>query len=324
MPYSHDSNTLDPFPKHLRSIFQDGHVPVSLITNGLDLSPSPEHSDQFAAIWVSTVFSPHASFDPSDPDIIFLSADVAMFYVHRDRIASSSPRWASMVPTTCERASAGSLPMVTLPENSVVLDVMLRAIYQLSDPQHNPAIETIVSAVDALEKYGVRIKTLFEPTSQLFKLVLRHAPLRPLETYAFAAQHGLEALAVLVSPYLLSVDISSISDDTAIQIGPIYFKRLIVLQHSRLTSLRGIIYSPPYPHPPMAKCDLFSRTAVSRAWNLASAQLLIMGKADLSTSDIQAILGSLANSIQCPMCAEGLNNRVREVTSQWLLLDRTI
>jgi hypothetical protein len=220
--------------------------------------------------------------------------------------------------------SPGLLPVKYFSGDSFLLDTTLRIAYGLSQAWTDSSFEAVLAALDILTGFGVSIETILEPASELYTFVLRHAPLHPLKAFAFAARHQLENLAVSISPYLLSYSITSISDDMAVEIGPIYLKRLLLLQHSRLARLKEIVYAPPFPHAPTPRCDFSSRKAVSRAWTLASAQVLSIEKADLPLADIEATLGSLAELVACPLCAEGLRERVRQVTTQWLLLDRTI
>ncbi len=114
----------------------------------------------------------------------------------------------------------------------------------------------------------------------LYTLLLSHAPLHPIEAYAVAAFQGLEDLAVAISSHLLGFQVTTLTDELAIAIGPIYLKRLLVLLHNRLEFLKRLVFSPPYPHGPGSNMNgvLCDSKAMNRAWAMASAQLAWEGR----------------------------------------------
>ena len=163
---------------------------------------------------------------------------------------------------------------VTVEAPSTELNIVLHAIYKTSPAAHSPDIETIIRAVDRMPPWSIWPKDLLTPSNSLYELLLSYAPLRPLEIYALASYHGLEDLAINVSPYLLSYDLSTITDETAKRIGPVYLKKLMLLHINRSTDLKAILLLPPHPHPPVKTCDFEDQKKLTRAWALASAYLI--------------------------------------------------
>ena len=129
------------------------------------------------------------------------------------------------------------------------------------------------TAVDALELYGLLKATLVSPATPLFQLITHRAPAEPLACYALAAHAGLDKLAVVVSTYTLSIDLSEISDELAACIGPHYLKRLFFLHLGRVDALKRLLFPPPGPHPPTEDCSLRAQRQLSRAWTAAIAQM---------------------------------------------------
>lgn len=161
--------------------------------------------------------------------------------------------------------------MVNVPETSAVLNVILHTIYDMSCAHYSPSYEVLATAVERLPFYGISPMSRILPTSPLYTLLLSHAPLHPLELYALAASFELDALAVAVSSHLLGIHLSSITDELARRMGPIYLKRLFFLHFGRSEALKRILLPPPHPHPPTPMCDFVEQKKLTRAWALASA-----------------------------------------------------
>jgi hypothetical protein len=143
----------------------------------------------------------------------------------------------------------------------------------MSCAHYSPSLEALIAAVHALKSYGMPLKARIVPTSPLFTLLLSHAPLHPLELYTLASSYDLYDLAVSTSSHLLSFPLSSLSDDMAEQIGPVYLKRLFFLHFGRADALKRILLPPPHPHAPTPWCDFTEQKKLTRAWALASAYL---------------------------------------------------
>ncbi|KAI1796350.1 hypothetical protein LXA43DRAFT_987267 [Ganoderma leucocontextum] len=238
---------------------------------------------------VSLAFSPSLRVDGLLPDSIIVSSNHVYFYVHRHRILNISSNaflgqflHEDLFPTA-------SLSSVHLPEDGDVANVLLHTMYGFPCIHFHPTLETIDQSLTALIKYGVLIEAHTTPHQPLYQLILSHAPHRPIETYALAAHHDLEDLAVAISGHLLSYDTSSLTDALAAKIGPVYLKRLFLLHQSRLAALRNIVLQPPAFHPSTPGCTDGDQGELVRAWALAAARLVW----DATPSEASTVLSNL-------------------------------
>ena len=219
---------------------------------------------------MSTTFFPGSEHLASPPDTVLLTTDNVFFYVHSHLLlAASDNRFRELL----QQHSNAQDPVISVPENSTVLNIVLHSVYDMSCVQYSPSFSTIITAVNRLAVYGIPPKTRITPSSYLFSLLLSHAPAYPLELYALAASHDLYDLAVATSSHLLSFPLGSLTDEMAQYIGPIYLKRLFFLHFGRSDALKRVLLPPPHLHPPTPFCDLAEQKKLTRAWALASAYL---------------------------------------------------
>ena len=198
-----------------------------------------------------------------------MTTDNVFFYVNSHLLlAASENRFRELLPTSRQPSNA-----IPVPENSTVLNIVLHSIYDMSCRHYSPSFAAIITAVNRLPVYGISPKKRVAPSTQLFSLLLTHAPLYPLELYALAASHDLYDLAVSASSHLLSFPLASLTDEMAQYIGPIYLKRLFFLHFGRSDALKRVLLPPPHPHPPTPFCDFAEQKKLTRAWALASAYL---------------------------------------------------
>lgn len=234
--------------------------------------------DRPGEISISTAFHPALSVDGSNtPDVILVATDGVHFYVHRLRLLDvSTNRMGNLIPPDPTPPESLATPLtLQFPHPSHVTNVILHVIYGLSCAQYLPTLEIVEAAVDALHLlYGVSIKAVAAPQMPLFQLLLSFAPLRPLEAYALAAHYSLEELCVAISPHLLAYDLARLTDRVAQKMGPMYLKRLFLLQQNRLAELRAILFKAPSMHLPALGCSEQTQQQLTRAWALAVAQLV--------------------------------------------------
>ena len=203
-----------------------------------------------------------------------MSSNHVYFYVHRHRILNVSSN-AFLGQFLHEGPSAtGLLPSVYVPEGGDVTNVLLHTMYGLSCLHFYPSLETVDRSMDAMRKYGMSIAAHTTPQHPLYHLILSHAPYRPIETYALAAHHELEDLAVAASSHLLSYDTSRLTNELATKMGPVYLKRLFLLHQSRLHALRDILLQAPASHPATPGCLDDDQRQLTRAWALATARMV--------------------------------------------------
>ncbi|PIL34106.1 hypothetical protein GSI_03817 [Ganoderma sinense ZZ0214-1] len=300
----------------------------SQVEVGLTLTPLEEEVPDDAT--VSLAFSPSLRIDGLLPDSIIVSSNHVYFYIHRHRILDVSSNaffghftYEDLFPTP-------SLPTVHLPEDGDVVNVLLHTIYGLPCTHFHPSLETVEQSLTALIKYGILIEAHTTPHQPLYQLILSHAPHRPIDTYALAAHHDLEDLAVAASGHLLSYDTSRLTDDLAARIGPVYLKRLFLLHSSRLSALRNIILKPPETHPATPGCADGEQDELLRAWALAAAGLVwdatptawcVVG---ISPAALRVQFEPIGQEIVCEACRLMLLQRIQDVVISWSSVKATI
>ncbi|KAI0367032.1 hypothetical protein BV20DRAFT_612664 [Pilatotrama ljubarskyi] len=291
--------------------------------------PFPDHDVQESTVVsVSTTFHPLANLIPIPSDLTLISSDDIYFYVHTTQVLSASTnRFNNIVSpdrAISDKAGNGLGLVARVSETAVVLNIILHCVYGISFTRYKPALDTLITVVDAMPSYGLSPKTFVAPSTLLYASILGQAPLRPVLVYALAARHDLYELAKPVSSYLLSLRINSISDEVMRQIGPVYLKRLSLLQVERERMLKQLLFPPPHPHAATQQCDFEEQKKLARAWALATAYLAWDARPDLPPSAIQSTLSSLADYIPCHLCKKGLADRIRHLLIQWSFVKRTI
>lgn len=225
---------------------------------------------------ISTAFYPDARLDPLPPDLIFVSDDSVLFYIHSHVILGPSNDqridFSSAIPTPPLSINP-TPPVVTVQESAAILNVVLHVAYGISCARYFCSFDVLSAAVEALPKYGLDPKQISQRTP-LYTVLLSHAPSSPLKLYILAAHHGLDDLAVTTSSHLHSLSLSTLTDEEAVAMGPIYLKRLFFLHLGRTEALRRVIRPPPHPHPPTAMCDLMEQRKLGTAWTLASSYIM--------------------------------------------------
>jgi hypothetical protein len=154
---------------------------------------------------VSTVFSREAANNPSEPDLVLLSSDGVLFFVHVAVLKAASQndfqgRLANVYPVTMEgtrrarekrraeqiqyfnsfaETDVSHLPTsVHLPEPSQVLSIFLHCVYGLGTVLHivPPSLGYLCGAVETLYNYGMApLENYVNPTSSLFQSLIKHA-----------------------------------------------------------------------------------------------------------------------------------------------------
>jgi hypothetical protein len=231
--------------------------------------------DRATMISVSTTFFPGTELDVLPTDLIILSSDSVFFYVHMHKILAASVNgFNSLLPPKEGSQLEGPGSFLVLHDDSVVVNILLHTIYNMSVAHYAPGPEAVIAAVESLEKYGLSMQTHLAPASPLYSLVLGTAPKAPIEFYAIAAAYDLRHLAIPISSFLLTYSLASLTDELAIKMGPLYLKRLFYLHLGRVEALKRLLLPPPQPHMPIANCDFTEQKKLTRAWALASAYLV--------------------------------------------------
>jgi hypothetical protein len=199
--------------------------------------------------------------------VIIVSNDDVCFYLHSHRLLSASDNgFGGLIPTVSPHP-------IRIVESSTVFNVVAHAIYGLPFAHFAPVLGDICDAVDALARYGAMRLGGAACGSCLYDILLIQAPLHPFKVYKLAGAHALDELAVVVSAYLLSHPLSTISDEDATRMGPVYLRRLFFLRLGRADALKRLLLTGPSLHQSTVTCNFSQQTAVTRAWALAAAYL---------------------------------------------------
>ncbi|KAI0041563.1 hypothetical protein FA95DRAFT_1526398 [Auriscalpium vulgare] len=288
-------------------------------------TPKDEDQDQATVVSVSTTFFPGANLDALPTDLVVLSSDSVFFYVHAHKLLEASQNgFNAQIKGQRKLGPDDPAPIVSLPHDSSVVNVLLHTIYHHSASHYSPPPEAVITAVEALHTYGLPAATYLAPATPLFALVLASAPSAPIEFYALAAALDNYSLAVPISAHLLSYSLSGLTDELAQRIGPIYLKRLFFLHLGRVEALKRLLLPPPQPHAPSAACDFTEQKKLTRAWALASAYLAWDARCDLSTSAIESALRPLGHYLTCDQCRGLLDERIDHLVAKWSLVKVSI
>ncbi|KAI0728037.1 hypothetical protein C8Q72DRAFT_416164 [Fomitopsis betulina] len=293
------------------------HTPV-----GPPEKPGSGESDM--AVPVSYTFHPCSCFDDISPDLVLVSADRVLFYIHYHRILTASDNGFGLLLSSALTLFLDVSPTVMVSETSEVLNIILHTVYNISALPYCPSFETISAALDALPRYGISPKRYAAVGEPLYDLVVACAPHQPIDTYALAGAHDLSDVAVAASEHLLSFLLSTLSNELAERMGAIYLKKLFFLHLGRMDALKRVLIRPPVAHPETAECSLAQQKCVMRAWALAAAHVMWDARPNLSTHMLQSILLPLSRDTKCPDCQLALTERVACAVIEWASVRRTI
>ena len=212
------------------------------------------------------------------PDIVLVSSDETVFYVHGTVLLGSSFYRAIADLYSAPLAdSTMSLTLYSCPipqdSNKVwvkvkditadELNIVLHALYDLSCANFQPSFDTIAHAIDKMASLlGLTVNAVIRPGKELYNYIFTLTPLQPLRIYALAAHHGIHDLAVNASAHLLSYPIEAIPDEETVRMGAIYLRKLCVLQTGRKERLVELLIPPPCSHPSVPTCGFHEQKAV--------------------------------------------------------------
>ncbi|KAL1695427.1 hypothetical protein GGG16DRAFT_45381 [Schizophyllum commune] len=275
----------------------------------------PQNPSPIPFISMSTAFTSDANHGGVPPDTILSSTDNIYFYVSRSIIArASANNFGGHLPA--KGVSPDGLPLAQTSESSDVLNVILHAVHDISPSRYTPTLPTLVAALERLPVYGLSPMRYVTPPRVLFNALLAQAPLAPLAVYIAAARSSLDALAVAVSPHLLSLPLHRITDEQAIAMGPVYLRRLFMLHRNRIEALKEILAPAPYPHPETPHCSFADQRRVARSWQLAAAYLVTEARPGTT---MESTVNSLLDNIVCDACKQTLKERLQKAIVDWTM-----
>lgn len=233
--------------------------------------PEPPANEGAQIISVSSSFFSGSHNGASD--IILRSSDKVLFYVSSSTISTSCAHAFEEFLGFSLDAQRARGAIIDIPESSIVLDIVMHALYDLSCAKHNPPFEDIETAIDRMPVYGLTPKDYVRLGSPLFELLLSHAPLYPMPIYALAGHFDIEELAVKTSSHLLSYHLPDLTDEVAKRMGARYLRRLMSLHMRLFETMKTLVLQPPHPHPVTPYCTFDDQKKLSRAWALVASYL---------------------------------------------------
>ncbi|TRM69727.1 hypothetical protein BD626DRAFT_422117 [Schizophyllum amplum] len=279
---------------------------------------SPPYSPEPTTISVSTAFNANTTPSPDHPpNFEIMSADGVLFSVSSVVLAS----------TTCNGFG------FAFPEEGVqlrnsepadVLNLVLHAAYGASVAAFSPSLDTIAAAIGRLGMYGMDPQTLVAPGAPLFEALRSYAVLTPLRVYVLAAQHNLHGLAQLASAHLLAYPLHAMSDADAQAMGALYMKKLLVLQHNRVSQLEALLEQSQKFHPQTAKCGFPPQRKLAREWTRMASHVTANGRTDASSAVLRERLSVLKNETSCVDCKTKLDERIWKAVVGWAMLSTMI
>ena len=234
--------------------------------------------------------------------------------------------------------ASNSHTVLSVPEDSILLNIIIHTIYNLSCVQFCPPLAVLLNAIWSMKTYGMSLDQFIAPGRPLYDHILTETPRLPLEVYTVAAQNKIESLAVASSSHLLSLQLPSLSNDVTDRMGTRYFKRLVLLHLQREHVLKRILLEMPQPHQDTTECGFVEQKKLARAWGLAAASLLwqvrpgelskslslslsggvnVYGSSDFPMGVLRSTMGSLDQHLTCMECKNSLSMKIRQIVLEW-------
>lgn len=285
---------------------------------------------------ISPIFHPKIIVDGNRPDIVFLTSDQLLFYAHRHYLKPISQNAFGGL-LNAKHAPRNGLTLLPVAQSHKSFDLALRVIYNIPYANERYELETLLKVLQILKTYGFPLDQYTSPPSPFYSALIAEAPSNPLEVFVVAAENKLDALAAVSSSFLLSLDISSISDAMAIRMGPIYLRNLVGLHDHRLSVLRGLLCDPPKPHSDPSASSITGHKELQVAWYMAVAgfvgdlrpgehreasqlrfrRLTLRAMSDFPVDVLQAGLLSGEQDLGCNECKEQFHAKITSVVSRW-------
>lgn len=266
--------------------------------------------------------------------MILISTDGIHFFVHRKQLLEASDAyWNDLLVSSTGVIYPSHLRVV---EDSPTLNVVLHAIYRLSLMGYSPSLTTLAAAAHALKMYGISLKSNISPGMPLFDELVVKIPSMALEVYTVAAENDLFDLACEASKQLLSLRISSLTNEIVLRLGPMYLCMLCNLLTERSYVLRRLVIQPPKQHRPTDTCGFRGYQDLLFEWSKIATTIILSGspgsllrcengsmKVDqyIGTSPelLYAMLKPLNLPHSCPACIQSIDYRVQDAVSRWSL-----
>ena len=280
--------------------------------------------------WMSGMSRP----DVLSTDTILVSSDLVECYVHSQRLLGASVNGFNgklPLPLSTIKMNDGvehrnpyeSHSILRLPEKGAILNIILLVAYGFKEKLLNHALalsfSDLLLVIPSLEMYGFPLQTSVSRSTPLFQAIVAFCPQSSFAVYCLGAcySYALHHVAQHASQYLLSLDLSTITDSMASDVGAVYLKHLFALQMFRTQEFKRLVVPPPRPHSPLSTCD---SSRLSRTWDLGSALLTWVANAAVENSVIEAIVANMDAKMDCPSCEVALHDRGQDLINEWSLV----
>ncbi|ESK90847.1 hypothetical protein Moror_16485 [Moniliophthora roreri MCA 2997] len=299
----------------------------------LHTAASSYQHQKAAPISISQSFGPDTAQNLDRPpvNVILITYDPVGYYVDEYTLLKySNNHFKGLLPLAYKEKEKRLIFLRDI--SSSELDIVLQAIYNIAQSTTTPGsgvgsaldFQVLAKGIGWLSIFGIPPKAVIVPHTHLFDRILSFAPLHPLETYSFAGQHDIEDLARAASSHTLSVDLSNISEELALQMGALYLSRLFRLHVGREGILKGLLEKEPNFHNETEECRIENQTILREKWNMAIATLTWEIKANTPTSLIRETVIARTSCITCNDCIKARDTRLSTILTEWSMATRTI
>ncbi|KAI0683764.1 hypothetical protein BC835DRAFT_1422973 [Cytidiella melzeri] len=312
-----DSHYFTSQPYILRSpgLDADGQPPSTVVGGPIPVETPAENVSgiiEDTTIQVSTTFNLNANLDSLRPDAVIVSSDDIFFAVHYHRLITASfNNFLGLLPLDADPRPDSPCTFI-IPEHSDLINIALHSIYDLPCDQFRIPLEVLAASLPVLSQYGLSLSRYVARGTPLYNTILNHAPVQAIATYALAASHGLEDLAVAASAYTLHIKLHRMPQQSADKMGTFYLQRLYHLHLSRMDTLKELLDAKLYPHVAKPHCSVEQRQVVNFAL------------CPLSRPGLEVMLLAHVKAVECADCKASLEAHIQELVMKWMLLQRTI
>jgi len=280
-------------------------------------------------------------------DVTIVSLDLVRFHAHQAcLLAASSNLFNGLMPIignvlqqheprqdTVEASSKDEhgLDIINLPEVAPVINVLLFAAYNRMPSTSildvsSTSLSDLRLAVAALKTYGIPVQGSLAETSLVFAIFASYCPIAALQVYTIAASNApdMHAVAVYASQFLLSLDLSIITDEMADEMGPLYVQKLFSLHLERVQEFKRLIVRLPRPHRSSPHCKDTNGVALREAWAYASAYLSWLVTPSTPNTVLDEAVASVMDKVACNDCKDSLRKHCLSLKQQWSLVKKTV
>ncbi|KAH6906579.1 hypothetical protein BKA70DRAFT_1288050 [Coprinopsis sp. MPI-PUGE-AT-0042] len=302
-------------------------IDASDFSSGNELMLPPESFEE-EYISISTIFHPGSAVVTIPADCVVCSGDGVFFYVNAQVLSLAGPHKFPLTPMLHGWLLAPG-PIAQVPESAIILNIIFCAVYGISCDATAPSVADICHSVDRMYLNGLDPVRIIQKGTPLYTLLMtRHTPYHPLMVFSTAAQHGIESLAQDASSHLLGMGLEDIDDASACRMGPLYLKRLSLLNVNRVRALKRIVLNTiPAFHTLTRRrkgCSTAIQKAMSKDWVCTVTQLTWDAKSNISPHFIRDTCYRAGEGLPCQECRTNWNDCADAIARHWAQVKFTI